>query len=244
MSKDLATGKRFQYVAPQSLRSDVLRGCHEDAGHQGQLRTMHLVKQRFYWANMERDVAHPCEVLHQVCVMSKTPEPDGRAPLENVKTTAPLELVCIDFWTAEEEAKGRAMNVFVVTDHYTKLSHAFCCSDQTANVAQKLWDFFFFFFFASTAFLSAFTLTRVETTGFAPFLPRVWPRASVRQCFSLKRIQAESRHQARVYNRQVKGGQIVCGDRVLLANKGERGRKKLADKWEKLSLCDEWSGRY
>ena len=21
----------------------------------------------FYWANMERDVAHPCEVLHQVC---------------------------------------------------------------------------------------------------------------------------------------------------------------------------------
>ena len=129
VSKDLATGKRFQYVAPQSLRSDVLRGCHEDAGHQGQLRTMHLVKQRFYWANMERDVAHPCEVLHQVCVMSKTPEPDGRAPLENVKTTAPLELVCIDFWTAEEEAKGRAMNVFVVTDHYTKLSHAFCCSD-------------------------------------------------------------------------------------------------------------------
>ena len=95
---------------------------------------MHLVKQRFYWANMERDVAHPCEVLHQVCVMSKTPEPDGRAPLENVKTTAPLELVCIDFWTAEEEAKGRAMNVFVVTDHYTKLSLLLrpdgeCCSE-------------------------------------------------------------------------------------------------------------------
>lgn len=44
VSKDLATGKRFQYVAPQSLRSDVLRCCHEDAGHQGPLRTMHLVK--------------------------------------------------------------------------------------------------------------------------------------------------------------------------------------------------------
>lgn len=59
-----------------------------------------------------------------------------------------------------------------------------------------------------------------------------------------KNTRREQRHQARVYNRRVKGGQIVCGDRVLLANKGERGRKKLADKWEKLSLCDEWSGRY
>ncbi|KAL2092933.1 hypothetical protein ACEWY4_010245 [Coilia grayii] len=49
VAKDPATGKKkFQYVVPQSLRSDVLQGCHEDAGHQGQLRTLHLVKQRFY----------------------------------------------------------------------------------------------------------------------------------------------------------------------------------------------------
>ena len=47
-----------------------------------------------------------------------------------------------------------------------------------------------------------------------------------------KNTGREQKHQARIYNRRVKGGQIVCGDRVLLANKGERGRKKLADKWE------------
>lgn len=35
-----------------------------------------------------------------------------------------------------------------------------------------------------------------------------------------------------MYNRRVKGGPIDVGDRVLLANKGVRGKRKLADLWE------------
>ncbi|KAJ8358416.1 hypothetical protein AAFF_G00441710 [Aldrovandia affinis] len=35
-------------------------------------------------------------------VLSKTPEPAARAPLESITTSAPLELVCIDFWFAED----------------------------------------------------------------------------------------------------------------------------------------------
>lgn len=42
----------------------------------------------------------------------------------------------------------------------------------------------------------------------------------------------EQDKQARGYNRRVKGTHLNVGDRVLLANKGERGKKKLADKWE------------
>ncbi|KAL2092924.1 hypothetical protein ACEWY4_010236 [Coilia grayii] len=146
VAKDPPTArKKIQYVVPQSLRSDVLQGCHEDAGHQGQLRTLHLVKQRFYWASMERDVGDHVKCFTR-CVVSQTPEPEGRAPLESVKTTAPLQLVCIDFWTAED-TKNRLVDMLVVTDHYTKLSHAFCCSDQTAKqMARKLWDNFFCFY--------------------------------------------------------------------------------------------------
>lgn len=35
-----------------------------------------------------------------------------------------------------------------------------------------------------------------------------------------------------LYNRRIKGSNIEIGTRVLLANKKERGKKKLADKWE------------
>ena len=54
-----------------------------------------------------------------------------------------MELVCIDFWSAED-SKQRSVDVLVITDHFTKLAHAFPCPNQTAKqVARKLWDHVF-----------------------------------------------------------------------------------------------------
>jgi len=47
-----------------------------------------------------------------------------------------------------------------------------------------------------------------------------------------KHSSTEQQHQARQYNRRVKGTYLSVGDRVLVANQGERGKRKLADKWE------------
>lgn len=59
-------------------------------------------------------------------------------------------------------------------------------------------------------------------------------RENLREALSSAQANAvaSQQHQAEVYNRRVKGHDIVEGDQVLLANKGERGSKKLADKWE------------
>uniref|UniRef100_A0A3P9J9N1 Gypsy retrotransposon integrase-like protein 1 n=1 Tax=Oryzias latipes TaxID=8090 RepID=A0A3P9J9N1_ORYLA len=143
VSKDpLTKHKRFQFVVPDSLRSAVLSGVHDYAGHQGQPRTLSLARHRFFWFDMERDVRDYVKNCPR-CVLSKTPEPAARAPLENIKTSAPLELVCIDFWSAEDK-NNKSVDVLVVTDHFTKLAHAFRCHDQTAKtVAKKLWDGFF-----------------------------------------------------------------------------------------------------
>ncbi|KAI4871772.1 hypothetical protein NFI96_001511 [Prochilodus magdalenae] len=143
VSKDPATKhKRFQFVLPDSLKKDALTGIHDLAGHQGQPRTLSLAQQRFFWCNMEKDIRNYVKSC-QRCVFSKTPEPSARAPLESIKTTAPLELVCIDFWSAEDN-NNESVDVLVLTDHFTKLAHAFPCQDQTAKkVAKKLWDNFF-----------------------------------------------------------------------------------------------------
>ncbi len=42
----------------------------------------------------------------------------------------------------------------------------------------------------------------------------------------------EQKRQAALYNRRVKGLAIDVGDHVLLANKAERGKRKIADRWE------------
>ncbi|KAL2083763.1 hypothetical protein ACEWY4_021536 [Coilia grayii] len=57
----------------------------------GQERTLHLVKQRFFWSTVERDMRNYVKCCSR-CVLSKTPEPEGRAPLESIKMTGPLQL--------------------------------------------------------------------------------------------------------------------------------------------------------
>lgn len=59
-------------------------------------------------------------------------------------------------------------------------------------------------------------------------------RENLREALSFAQVNAiaSQQHQAEVYNRRVKGHDIEGRDQVLLAKKGERGRKKLADKWE------------
>lgn len=127
---------------PGSLVEQVSQGVHDGAGHQGQSRTLYLARQRFFWVGMEREVRDYVKCCKR-CVVSKTPEPEGRAPFESVKTTRPLELVCVDFWFAED-CHGKSVDVLVVTDHFTKMAHAFACHDQSAKqVARQLWDRYF-----------------------------------------------------------------------------------------------------
>ncbi|KAK0139129.1 Transposon Ty3-I Gag-Pol polyprotein [Merluccius polli] len=143
VTKDSLTGKkRYQYVVAASLAKQALQGVQDEAGHQGQHRTLYLARQRFFWTDIERDVREYVKSCKR-CVVSKTPEPEGRAPLESIKTTSPLEMVCIDFWSAEIP-NGNTVDVLVITDHFTKMAHAFPCHDQSAKqVARQLWDRYF-----------------------------------------------------------------------------------------------------
>ncbi len=330
VSKDVLVGKkRWQYVVPASLVRQVLQGIHNEAGHQGQGRTLSLARQRFFWISLERDVREHVKCCKR-CLVSKTPEPEARAPLKSIKTSCPLELVCIDFWSAEN-CSGRSVDVLVITDHFTKMACAFCCRDQSAKqVAKILWDKFFCVFgfperihsdqganFESqlirellevagvkksrmTAYhpmgnghverfnrtlgnmiralpprskqkwpqmlqtlTFAYNCTAHESTGYAPFylmygrIPKLPVdvmfssigrdcvitdydtyvrrlRDDLKEALSLAQMNAEAsqRRQADLYNQKTRGCRIEVGDQLLLANKGERGRRKLADKWE------------
>ncbi|XP_043953759.1 uncharacterized protein LOC122820426 [Gambusia affinis] len=44
-------------------------------------------------------------------------------------------------------------------------------------------------------------------------------------------LKEQTRH-ANLYNRKFKGSPLVIGDRVLIANRGVPGKRKIADKWE------------
>ncbi|XP_071941056.1 uncharacterized protein [Antedon mediterranea] len=59
--------------------------------------------------------------------------PSKSAPLHNIKTSGPMELVCMDFLSVEPDSSGQK-SILVVTDHFTGYVQAFPTNDQTAQL--------------------------------------------------------------------------------------------------------------
>ncbi|XP_036947992.1 uncharacterized protein LOC119016325 [Acanthopagrus latus] len=135
-------GKQIkQLVLPARYRPMVLRSLHDECGHMGVERTTELVKDRFYWPRMTAEVEEFIRTCGR-CISRKT-LPQHAAPLNQITSNGPLDLVCIDFLQLEPDSKG-VTNVLVVTDHYTRYAQAFATKDQKAiTVARVLWEKYF-----------------------------------------------------------------------------------------------------
>ena len=138
---DNSTTKKtlWQLVVPKHFRERALFGCHDDVGHQGILRTLSLLRERFYWPGMQEEATQ--YVMHcSRCLRRKTPP--QVAPLQPILVTQPLELVHMEYLSLEP-SKGNIENVLVITDHFTRYALAYPSKTQTAQAtARILWDNF------------------------------------------------------------------------------------------------------
>ena len=138
---DNSTTKRtmWQLVVPKLFRERALSGCHDDVGHQGILRTLSLLRERFYWPGMQEEATQYVMRCSR-CLRRKTPP--QVAPLQPILVTQPLELVHMDYLSLEP-SKGNIENVLVITDHFTRYAFAYPSKTQTAQAtARILWDNF------------------------------------------------------------------------------------------------------
>lgn len=109
-------------------------------GHMGIERTTDLVCQRFFWPKMATEVENTIKTCGH-CIRRKAPM-EKAAPLVNMQTTRPLELLCMDFLTIELDSKT-IQDILVLTDHLTKFAVAIPTSNQKAKtVAKCLWNEF------------------------------------------------------------------------------------------------------
>ena len=138
---DNSTTKKtmWQLVVPKIFRERALSGCHDDVGHQGILRTLSLLRERFYWPGMQEEATQYVMRCSR-CLRRKTPP--QVAPLQPILVTQPLELVHMDYLSLEP-SKGNIENVLVITDHFTRYALAYPSKTQTAQAtARILWDNF------------------------------------------------------------------------------------------------------
>ena len=130
---------QWQLVVPKAYRSRALAGCHDDVGHQGRMRPLSLLRERFFWAGMQTEAMQHVQQCTR-CLRRKTPS--HVAPLQPIHVTQPLELVHMDYLSLEP-SKGNIENVLVITDHFTRYALAYPSKTQTAQAtARILWDNF------------------------------------------------------------------------------------------------------
>ena len=126
---------------PEHLRKTVCKELHEEMGHLGSERVIDLTCERFFWPRMRQDITH---YVTKVCpwLKSKKPPINPREPLHPIVTTAPFQMVAIDYLHLETCAGGYQY-ILVVMDHFARYAQAYAMRDKSAKTAaDKLYNDF------------------------------------------------------------------------------------------------------
>ncbi|MEE6522594.1 hypothetical protein FKM82_021195 [Ascaphus truei] len=131
---------------------------------------------------MRESVEQHCRRCNR-CLQRKT-LPTRAAPMAHLKSSGPMDLVCMDFLCIEPDSRG-VSNVLVITDHYTRYAQAFPTKDQKAvTVARVLWEKYFIHYglpnrlhsdqgrdFESTLIRELLTLLNIAKSRTTPYHP-------------------------------------------------------------------------
>ena len=119
---------RYQLVLPAeppTLRDRALIECHEApmAGHLGKHKTLAVLRQRFWWPNMARDVAERCKVC-KVCQRTKVSRQKPALQLHHAEVPVRRwQEINVDFITGLALTERGYDAIMTVTDRFSKMVH-------------------------------------------------------------------------------------------------------------------------
>ena len=113
----------FSLWCLKDTASAAMDGCHQEAAHQGQRRSISLMQERFWWPGMARDLRNRIKKCGRCRKFEAAPP---IAPMQPLTCSGPGELLHVDFTSIEETVPLKEepviRNVLVLQDTSTSLS--------------------------------------------------------------------------------------------------------------------------
>ena len=144
----------FQFAVPQRHWDTTLNGCHQEAAHQGQRRSIALMQECFWWPGLTHDLRNHIKKCSHCRKYEAAPPV---VPMKPLTCSGPGELLHVDFTSIEETVPLKEdpviRNVLVLQDHFSKYVVAYVVKDQTAHTATKTLRIGYFRLFSAPVYL-------------------------------------------------------------------------------------------
>ncbi|GFT98290.1 retrovirus-related Pol polyprotein from transposon 412 [Trichonephila clavipes] len=124
---------RWQLVLPRSRIPEVLKELHGSptGGHFGVMKTLHRVRERFFWGKVRADVEQWCKSC-DACSARKGPKIRSRGKLHRYNVGAPFECIAFDILGPLPRTASGNKYLLVLIDYFTKWPEVYPIPDQEA----------------------------------------------------------------------------------------------------------------